>query len=245
METDEEKQETGGVKAETPKGMPEGDAQDASQGDKGGAGTAFDDPTDDGDAQAAGTEDGEDDDPSGEVAAEGATDPDAKGEKNEKDERRRKIPIIILLILALLLACACGFMLWKSTQRDVDPGATIQETSGKTTKEIQEELDEIANKSRMTISVAPAVQLKDGRARVNVVNVEDNKFNQTFTLSQDGKDVYTSGIVKCGQKVEWCDAEGLHEGTATLTVQAMDKKTDKAYGNPQSVEVKVTEDAVQ
>lgn len=165
-----------------------------------------------------------------------------EGEKDEKDERRRKIPIIILLILALLLACAGGFMLWKSTQRDVDPGATIQETSGKTTKEIQEELDEIANKSRMTISVAPTVQLKDGRGRVNV---EDNKFNQTFTLSQDGKDVYTSGIVKCGQKVEWCDAEGLHEGTATLTVQAMDKKTDKAYGNPQSVEVKVTEDAVQ
>lgn len=118
--------------------------------------------------------------------------------EGEKDERRRKIPIIILLILALLLACAGGFMLWKSTQRDVDPGATIQETSGKTTKEIQEELDEIANKSRMTISVAPTVQLKDGRARVNVVNVEDNKFNQTFTLSQDGKDVYTSGIVKCG-----------------------------------------------
>lgn len=237
METDEEKQETGGVKAETPKGMPEGDAQDASQGDKGGAGTAPDEPAGDGDAQAAGTDEDGDDDPSGEAAAE--------GEKDEKDERRRMIPIIILLILALLLACAGSFMLWKSTQRDVDPGATIQETSGKTTKEIQEELDEIANKSRMTISVAPTVWLKDGRARVNVVNVEDNKFNQTFTLSQDGKDVYTSGIVKCGQKVEWCDAEGLHEGTATLTVQAMDKKTDKAYGNPQSVEVKVTEDAVQ
>lgn len=242
METDEEKQETGDVKAETAEGMPEGDAQDVSRGDKVGAGMAPDEPAGGGNAGTDKDGDGGDGAPAGEVAVDGATDPDAKGEKNEKDERRRKVPIIILLILTLLLACAGGFMLWKSTQRDVDPGATIQETSGKTTKEIQEELDEIANKSRMTISVAPAVQLKDGRARVNV---EDNKFNQTFTLSQDGKDVYTSGIVKCGQKVEWCDAEGLHEGTATLTVQAMDKKTDKAFGNPQSVEVKVTEDAVQ
>lgn len=125
-----------------------------------------------------------------------------------------------------------------------DPGATIQQTEGKTTAEIQKELDKIANESRMTISVAPTVQLKDGRARVNVINVEDNKFDQTFTLSQDGKDIYTSGIVKCGQKVEWCEADGLSEGTATITVQAVNKKTGKAYGNPQSVEVEVTKGAV-
>lgn len=165
-------------------------------------------------------------------------------DKEEKDERRRKVPIIILLILALLLACAGGFMLWKSMQPDVDPGATIQQTEGKTTAEIQKELDKIANESRMTISVAPTVQLKDGRARVNVINVEDNKFDQTFTLSQDGKDIYASGIVKCGQKVEWCEADGLSEGTATITVQAVNKKTGKAYGNPQSVEVEVTKGAV-
>lgn len=85
--------------------------------------------------------------------------------REEKDGRRRKVPIIILLILALLLACAGGFMLWKSMQPDVDPGATIQQTEGKTTAEIQKELDKIANESRMTISVAPTVQLKDGRAR--------------------------------------------------------------------------------
>ena len=176
-------------------------------------------------------------------SAEAEGDP-AATDKDEKDKRRRKIPIIVLLILALLLACAGGFMLWKSMQQDVDPGATIQETSGKTTMEIQEELDEIANSSRMTISVAPAVQIEDGRARVNVVNVDGNRFNQTFTLSQDGKQVYASGIVECGKKVEWCDAEGLHEGTATITVQAVDKATGKAYGNPQSVEVEITKEAV-
>ena len=199
------------------------ETQGASQGDMGGKGCK---PTDV--QENPGDESGK---------AEGT-------DMEEQDGRHRKVPVIILLTLALLLACAGGFMLWKSMQPDIDPGATIQQTEGKTTAEIQKELDKIANESRMTISVAPTVQLKDGRARVNVINVEDNKFDQTFALSQDGEDVYTSGIVKCGQKVEWCEADGLSEGTATITVQAVNKKTGKAYGNPQSVEVSVTKGAV-
>lgn len=208
---------------DTDSANPIEETQGASQGDMGGKGC---EPTD------------VQEDPGDESGKAEVTD---KGEK----DGRRKVPVIILLILALLLACAGGFMLWKSMQPDIDPGATIQQTEGKTTAEIQKELDKIANESRMTISVAPTVQLKDARARVNVINVEDNKFDQTFTLSQDGEDVYTSGIVKCGQKVEWCEADGLSEGTATITVQAVNKKTGKAYGNPQSVEVEVTKSAVK
>lgn len=220
METSEEKQGGGrGAGSADPIEEPQG----ASRGDDGGR-----------DHESTNAQDGPD-------TAAGKADGDGKEEK----DGRRKVPVIILLILALLLACAGGFMLWKSMQPDIDPGATIQQTEGKTTAEIQKELDKIANESRMTISVAPTVQLKDGRARVNVVNVEDNKFDQTFTLSQDGEDVYTSGIVKCGQKVEWCEADGLSEGTATITVQAVNKKTGKAYGNPQSVEVEVTKSAVK
>lgn len=165
METSEKNQETPGADG----AEPIEETQDASQEAMGGKGC---EPTniqeDPGDA-------------SGKAEA---------TDREEKDGRRRKVPVIILLILALLLAFAGGFMLWKSMQPDVDPGATIQQTDGKTTAEIQKELDKIANESRMTISVAPTVQLKDGRARVNVINVEDNKFDQTFTLSQDGKNIY-------------------------------------------------------
>lgn len=178
--------------------------------------------------------------------ADGANDrTDGYPAEGGKGDRRRKAGVIILLLLALALAGFGGFMLWKSQQPDLDPGTSIQQTSGKTTKEIQEELDEIANKSRMTISVAPTVKLKGHRARVNVINVEDNKFDQKFTLSQGGKTIYESGIVKTGHKVEWCDADGLTKGTATLTVQAVNKKTGKASGNPQSVEVKVTTESVK
>ena len=177
---------------------------------------------------------------------------DEKKEKSDKPEEDsgtdgkkhhgKTIALIIIVILAILLAGAGGYMLWKSQQPVSDPGATIQSYDGKTTKEIQDELNRQAEESRMTISVAPKVRIKDGKARVNVINANDNKFDQTFTLEQDGKDVYKSGIIKVGEKVEWCDATDLKTGTATITVQAVDKKSGKPSGNPQSVSVEVVND---
>lgn len=174
---------------------------------------------------------------------------DKKSDKPEKDSdtggkkhHGKTIALVIVIILAILLAGAGGYMLWKSQQPVSDPGATIQSYDGKTTKEIQEELNRQAEESRMTISVAPKVRIKDGKARVNVINANDNKFDQTFTLEQDGKDVYKSGIIKVGEKVEWCDAADLKTGTATITVQAVDKKSGKPSGNPQSVSVEVVND---
>lgn len=182
----------------------------------------------------------------------------AKGDSSEKEKKSDKpeensgtdgkkhhgktIALVIVIILAILLAGAGGYMLWKSQQPVSDPGATIQSYDGKTTKEIQDELNRQAEESRMTISVAPKVRIKDGKACVNVINANDNKFDQTFTLEQDGKDVYKSGIIKVGEKVEWCDAADLKTGTATITVQAVDKKSGKPSGNPQSVSVEVVND---
>ena len=168
--------------------------------------------------------------------------PEKDSDTDEKKHHGKTIALVIVIILAILLAGAGGYMLWKSQQPVSDPGATIQSYDGKTTKEIQDELNRQAEESRMTISVAPKVRIKDGKARVNVINANDNKFDQTFTLEQDGKDVYKSGIIKVGEKVEWCDAADLKTGTATITVQAVDKKSGKPSGNPQSVSVEVVND---
>lgn len=169
--------------------------------------------------------------------------PEKDSDTDEKKKHHGKtIALVIVIILAILLAGAGGYMLWKSQQPVSDPGATIQSYDGKTTKEIQDELNRQAEESRMTISVAPKVRIKDGKARVNVINANDNKFDQTFTLEQDGKDVYKSGIIKVGEKVEWCDAADLKTGTATITVQAVDKKSGKPSGNPQSVSVEIVND---
>lgn len=171
--------------------------------------------------------------------------PDKPEEDSGTDGKKhhgKTIALVIVIILAILLAGAGGYMLWKSQQPVSDPGATIQSYDGKTTKEIQDELNRQAEESRMTISVAPKVRIKDGKARVNVINANDNKFDQTFTLEQNGKNVYESGIIKVGEKVEWCDAADLKTGTATITVQAVDKKSGKPSGNPQSVSVEVVND---
>lgn len=163
-----------------------------------------------------------------------------KADRKKNKGRGKQIAIIIIVILAIACIAAGGYMMWKSQQPVTDPGATIQTYDGKSDKEIQDELNRQAEESRMTISVAPKVELKDGKARVNVVNTNDNKFNQTFTLEQDGKEIYKSGIIKSGEKVEWCDADGLKAGTnATITVQAVDNESGKPSGNPQSVDVEV------
>lgn len=163
-----------------------------------------------------------------------------KADRKKSEGRGKRIAIIIIVVLAIVCIAVGGYMMWKSQQPVTDPGATIQTYDGKSVKEIQDELNRQAEESRMTISVAPKVELKDGKARVNVVNTNDNKFNQTFTLEQDGKEIYKSGIIKSGEKVEWCDADGLKAGTnATITVQAVDKESGKPSGNPQSVDVEV------
>ena len=47
----------------------------------------------------------------------------------------------------------------------------------------------------MTISVSAKPKLSDGIVRVNVSNVAENKFSQTFTLSQDSVELYSSGLI--------------------------------------------------
>lgn len=166
-----------------------------------------------------------------------------KSKTSKKKGTGKKIAIVIIILLAIACIGAGGYMMWKSQQPVTDPGATIQSYDGKSDKEIQDELNRQAEESRMTISVAPKVTLKDGKARVNVVNANDNRFNQEFTLSQDGKDIYKSGIIKSGEKVEWCEANGIKTGSATITVQAVDKESGKPSGNPQSVDVEVVNDS--
>lgn len=88
--------------------------------------------------------------------------------------RRKKLVVVCLAIVCALIAV--GLYAWQS-QPVPEAGASVTTAEGKSRQEIQDELDAIVRDNMMTISVAPVAQLQeDGKLRVNVQNVQDNKF---------------------------------------------------------------------
>ena len=148
--------------------------------------------------------------------------------EQEDNSRKKKRRIIILILLLLLLLSIGSCAMWQFSQPKADPGATVQAHEGKSDEEVIAELNRQAKP-----------KLEDGKVRVNVSNVAENKFSQTFTLSQDGVELYSSGLIASGEVVEWCEAPDAHEGSATVTVQGCDPETGAPSGNPQSVAVAI------
>ena len=114
----------------------------------------------------------------------------AKGEGSQKSEKQSRKKTIAIVLLALLLAASLaglGYLAWQQFQPKADAGATVTSYEGMSREEIQAELDRQTEESRMTMSVSAQPILKDGKIRVNVINAEDNRFDQRFELTQDGK----------------------------------------------------------
>ena len=86
----------------------------------------------------------------------------------------------------------------------------------------------------------PVAQLQeDGKLRVNVQNVQDNKFPQRFRVIQNDETMYESGVVETGKTIETCPAGDIKEGEAYIEIQALDAKTLDSHGNPTRVKVRV------
>ena len=157
---------------------------------------------------------------------------------------RKKLIVACLAIVCALVAV--GLYAWQSQPRtrggafDVEAGASVKTAEGKTRQEIQDELDAIVRDNMMTISVAPVAQLQeDGKLRVNVQNVQDNKFPQRFRVIQNDETMYESGVVETGKTIETCPAGDIKEGEAYIEIQALDTKTLDSHGNPTRVKVRV------
>ena len=151
--------------------------------------------------------------------------------------RRKKLIVACLAIVCALVAV--GLYAWQS-QPVPEAGASVTTAEGKTRQEIQDELDAIVRDNMMTISVAPVAQLQeDGKLRVNVQNVQDNKFPQRFRVIQNDETMYESGVVETGKTIETCPAGDIKEGEAYIEIQALDAKTLDSHGNPTRVKVRV------
>ena len=152
--------------------------------------------------------------------------------------RRKKLIVACLAICALI---AVGLYAWQS-QPVPEAGASVTTAEGKSRQEIQDELDAIVRDNMMTISVAPIAQLQEGgKLRVNVQNVQDNKFPQRFRVIQNDETIYESGVVEAGKTVETCPAGDIQEGEAYIEIQALDAKTYDTHGNPTRVKVRVAQ----
>lgn len=150
--------------------------------------------------------------------------------------RKKLIAICLAIVCALV---AVGLYAWQS-QPVPEAGASVTTAEGKSRQEIQDELDAIVRDNMMTISVAPVAQLQEGgKLRVNVQNVQDNKFPQRFRVIQNDETIYESGIVETGKTVETCPAGDIEEGEAYIEIQALDTKTHDNHGNPTRVKVRV------
>lgn len=114
--------------------------------------------------------------------------------EQENSKRNKKRRVVALIVLLLLLSIG-GCTIWQFAQPKADPGATVQGYEGKSDEEVIADLNRQADESRMTISVSAKPKLSDGKVRVNVSNVAENKFSQTFVLSQDGVELYSSGLI--------------------------------------------------
>lgn len=150
-------------------------------------------------------------------------------------------------IECVLVACLCltltivGVFVWQHFNSGHDVGATVTTTNGRSVEEIKAELNEQVKDSMMTISVASKCRIVDGKVRVNVVNADDNKYDQSFELVQNDKVIYSSGLIRPGESVEWCDAPDAVAGDAIITISAHNSGETKTSGNPQSAQVKLVE----
>lgn len=156
-----------------------------------------------------------------------------------ESKHRKRLGVVCLAIACALIAV--GLNAWQS-KPVAETGASVTAAEGKSRQEIQDELDAIVRDNMMTISVAPVAQLqKGGKLRINVQNVQDNKFPQRFRVIQNDETIYESGVVETGKTVETCPAGDIKEGEAYIEIQALDAKTYDVHGNPTRVKVRVAQ----
>lgn len=173
---------------------------------------------------------------------------EAHGEQREEPTRKRgsAVPIPLFIMACALVVIAAGSLVWYAIDAGMaaDAGATITNFDGMTPEEIKAELNRRADESLMVVSVAPRARItQDGSVRVNVENDPSNAYHQHFRLIQDGKVLHESGTIEPGKTVEFCQADGVHEGPATVEVIAVDPKTGKDANNPMQASIEIVEQA--
>ena len=147
--------------------------------------------------------------------------------------------VAMLLAVWLTIDFINGFKVAPAPAEAVEPGTHIIGQGDMTEEEARAMLDETAEKSRMTVSVAADIEKMNEYARVNFVVVyPNNGITERCVLEQNGKELWDSGPVAPGNEIEWADIPELEEGVAHVTVSAVNKDGE-GTGNPVKLDVVV------
>ena len=154
-------------------------------------------------------------------------------------KKRGILPIVVILLILAAVAGGAAWYLSNQDKPEADTGTHLIPQGNMTQEEAQQLVNDMAEKSRITISVSPNMRLKDdGQLRVNFIVPEDNNgFSERLEVEQNGRIVYASGIVAPGYRVEWGQSEGAEPGPATATIYAVSGEADS--GNPVSAEIQI------
>ncbi len=147
---------------------------------------------------------------------------DARVESNEnhkstRDNKRWHVALMLLLLVGTIAAYLV--LTWG------DPRARKGYYDGKTPEEIQSDLDTQVDWYSMEISVASAMQVEEGKTRVEarIENVEANHCDQKVRmyLTDDPSDVlFESGAISPGEYLQYVDlTHPLPVGRHDVTVE--------------------------
>lgn len=172
--------------------------------------------------------------PVADAAAIGGDGDNASDSKEKKKKRRRRIIVIVLVVLLLAAAVAAWFFL---QPKGNDRAGRLGQLDGKSTEEIQAELNRIVDEGMFSISVASYVEFENGESEgeLKIENVPGNRYLMQVEIKRDdtGETVYKSGILDPNFHIQSDKlSTDLDPGTyqCTASFKALDPETEEEVG---------------
>lgn len=164
--------------------------------------------------------------------------PQQKPPKKEKKRSASFYVAVAIAALAVIVACVLAFTVFTQPQTGKrDPNGLIGQVEGKSTEEIQAELDRLIAEGMLQISIASKVEFKDGTSEgaIQIENVPNNHYlvQVTIVRNDTGEQIYESGILEPNYHIQTAKLDTpLPKGTyeCTATFHALDMETEEERG---------------
>ena len=109
-------------------------------------------------------------------------------------------------VVALAVAGMLALNLGGQSLQGRDPNAALGQLEGKTSEELQAELDRIVEEGMFNISIASYVEFPDGASEgeVRIENVPNNRYLMKVEIARDdtGETVYRSGMIEPNHHIQ-------------------------------------------